>query len=120
MYELGITAGSGGIVLLLLGTIAQGFKKGESFAAHPLRLAAVVAPFMVLAAEPWMGKSQAAFLIRIIGAGMFGFVAASVIVAIRDKHKEEDPWTTLDVILTGVFLALSGLGACWLLTRALH
>jgi len=118
MLELGVTAGAGSIVLLLLGTIVQGFRKKEAFIDHPLRLVVILAPFMVLAAEPWLGAGQPGFLIRLFGSGLFVFVLVAVVIAIRDKNKEKEPWTKADHAFTWSFLALTGLGAAWLLVRA--
>jgi hypothetical protein len=119
MFEIGITASSGGIVLLLLGTIIDGFRKKEAFIDRPIRLAVIVAPFLVLAAEPWLGDGTAGFLIRLFGSGLFLLVTAAVVIAARDKKNEKDPWTRADVCVTGVFLTLTMLGAAWLMVRAL-
>jgi len=120
MFELGITAGSGGIVLLILGTIMNGFRKRESFVDHPFRLVVIVAPFLVLTVEPWLGHGPASFLVRLAGSGLFVFVLTAILIAVKQKTKEKDPWTTADYAVTTSFIALTVLGATWLLVRALN
>lgn len=112
VIELGITAGSGSLVLLLLGSVVNAFRKKEdALTAHPVKLVAIVAPFVVLAVEPWL-VGPVGTVFRYVGAGLFAFLFLAVIYA----SKEQKKWARTDYLLAITFTSLAAFGAARLLS----